>query len=72
VEPIIYLEYAQNCFLRCGSTYVAEWEGTEESGEGIQKVGRIARGYGHRAESEKESYVKEDRDILEERETGRT
>jgi hypothetical protein len=40
-----------------------------QKGKGIKekKVRRIARGYGHRAESEKESFVEEDRDILEER-----
>ena len=39
---------------------------TEASGKGIKKVSRIARGYGHRAESERESHVKEDREVLEE------
>ena len=57
METIIYLEYGQNCFLECRNTYVAEWEGTEASGKGIQKVSRIARGYGHRAESERESHM---------------
>ena len=69
METIIYLEHGQNYFLECRSTYVAEWEGTEASGKGMQKVSRIARGYGHRAESERESYVKEDRDVLEERDS---
>jgi len=50
MDTIIYLEYVQNRFLRW-STYVAEWEGTEASGKGIQKVGRVAREDGHRAES---------------------
>ena len=69
METIIYLAYGQNCFLGCRSTYVAEWEGTEASGKEIQKVSRIARGYGHRAESERESCVEEDRDVLEERDS---
>ena len=66
METIIYLEHGQNRFLECRSIYVAEWEGTEASGKGIQKVSRIARRYGHRAESGRDSYVKEDRDVLEE------
>jgi len=61
VETIIYLEYVQNCFLRCRSTYVAKWEVTEASGKGIKKK------KGYRAEGEKESCVEEDREILEER-----
>jgi len=34
-----------------------------------KKVSRIARGYGHRAESERESCVEEERDVLEERDS---
>ena len=67
METIIYLEYVQDCFLECRSTHVAEWEGTEASGKEIQKVSRGAREDGHRAESERESYVKEDRNVLEDR-----
>ena len=40
METIIYLEYVQNCFLECRSTYVAEWEGTEASGKGKKEKGQ--------------------------------
>ena len=54
METIIYLAYGQNGFLECRSTKVSEREGSETSGKGMkEKVSRIARGYGHRVESER-------------------
>jgi len=54
VETIIYLAYGQNCFLGCRSTYVSEWVGQKHPVTGWKKkVSRIARGYGHRVESER-------------------